>query len=132
MARRVIQNDPNGAFVLMQRAAEAGYDDAVHDIAMMYRDGVGTAKDPAAYVHWLKRGAANDNSGRRALIAQAYANGTGVPRDMMKALAWVLMAGERVSPEGRNIVNTGTTADEKAAARALADRCVASNFADCD
>lgn len=132
VARRAFQNDPEGAFPLMLRAAEAGDQNAVSDIALMYRDGIGTAKDPAAYVGWLKRGAANDDSGRRALIAQAYANGTGVPRDMTKALAWVLMAGERVSPEGRNIVNAGTTAEEKAAARALADRCAGSGFIDCD
>ncbi|PZU48873.1 MAG: hypothetical protein DI568_06195 [Sphingomonas sp.] len=132
VARRVFLHDPVGAFPLILRAAEAGNDDAISDIAMLYRDGVGTAKDPAAYVQWLKRGAVKDNSGRRALIAQAYANGTGVPRDMMKSLAWVLMAGDRVSPEGRNIVTTGTTANEKMAARALADRCMASNYTDCD
>jgi TPR repeat protein len=132
VARREFQNNPAGAFPLMLKAAEAGDADAVSDIAILYRDGVGTAKDPAAYVRWLKRGAARDSSGRRALIAQAYANGEGVPRDMMKAYAWVLMAEDRVSPEGRNLVTAQTTPDQKAAAKAFADRCIASNYVDCD
>ncbi len=61
-------------------------------MVIIYRRGVGVAKDPAETAKWLNR-AAEMGSGRAALeLAEAYWKGDGVKADRVEAYKWIWLA----------------------------------------
>lgn len=123
------RRDSVTGFGWMRRAAENGHAAAINELADMYRRGDGTPRDMAAAVHWYRVGAVTDAHGERARLVEYYVNDA---PDPVRAYAWMLLADEAISPEGRGVVMARATLEQAAAARALAARCRASGFSDCD
>ncbi len=123
------RRDAVTGFGWMRQAAEKGHAAAIHELADMYRRGEGTPRDMAAAVRWYRVGAVTDAYGERARLVEYYVNE--LP-DPVRAYAWMLLAGEAISPEGRGVVVGRAKPEQVVAARALAERCRASGFVECD
>jgi tetratricopeptide (TPR) repeat protein len=77
------------AFRLALRAGELGDIGSMMVSAFNYEEGVGTAKDPAKAVHWLRRAAKGGHVGAMNRISALYLEGgLGVAADERKAKAW--------------------------------------------
>jgi TPR repeat protein len=123
------RNDTATGFGWMRRAAEKGHAAAVNELAEMYRRGDGVPRDMVAALRWYRVGAVTDAYGERARLVEYYVNDA---PDPVRAYAWMLLAGEAISPEGRGVVVARAAPKQVTAARALATRCRASGFSDCD
>lgn len=69
-------------------AAETGDAKAELIVGTKYLNGEGTAKDPAAALHWLQRSAVHGQPVAQYLLATLYQQGVGTPVDMTKAIQW--------------------------------------------
>lgn len=77
------------AFRLALRASELGDIGSMAVTAFNYEEGVGTAKDPAKAVHWLRRAAKGGHVGAMNRMSALYLEGgLGVVPDEQKAKAW--------------------------------------------
>lgn len=123
------RRDAVTGFGWMRRAAESGHAAAINELADMYRRGEGTPRDMVAAMRWYRVGAVTDAYGERARLVEYYVNEA---PDPVRAYAWMLLAGDAISPEGRGVVVSRATPDQVAAAQALAARCRASGFIACD
>lgn len=75
--------------------AESGNRDAQFNLALLYENGFGVAKDGAQAAHWFRRAAEQDDRSAQAYLGEMYAQGLGVARDDIEALSWYKRAAER-------------------------------------
>jgi TPR repeat protein len=126
-------DDPSAAdaaeFERFRVAAEAGDLDAKYRLGVMYRDGRGVARDPAAAANWLLASAKGRNPLAELAVGELYDNGTGVARDPAAAYAWLDLAASHARDQSdrdfavreRDRVGAGLSHDQLEAARRLAD-----------
>ena len=100
MAGRCLDNgwgisaDPAAAAVLFQRAADAGDAWAQYNLAHMYLDGRGVARDwPRAHAYYLKA-AAQGHERAMNLLGRCCEEGWGRPRDACAAADWYRRSAE--------------------------------------
>jgi hypothetical protein len=75
--------------------AERGDRVAAFHVGSMYRDGIGTARDPEKALSWYELGGPD---GGWAMIGEMYERGEGVPRDRERAAAYYRQAAETGAP----------------------------------
>jgi TPR repeat protein len=68
---------------------------AAYYLGLMYWEGKGVERDPAAAVSWISRAAQSGQSEAQLTLATAYALGEGAPRDYQLAAKWMAEAAER-------------------------------------
>ena len=78
----------------LTRAAEGGNRLAMFDLAMMFKNGEGMAKNPAQSLLWLKKAAALDTLPAQMMLSEMYATGDGVQKDVVQSLTWTLKVAE--------------------------------------
>ena len=79
-------------------AAGGGDLNAEYRLGMLYRDGRGVDRDPAAAAHWLLASAKGGDPLAAIAIAEMYEAGASVERDPVAAYAWLDIAAAR-SPD---------------------------------
>lgn len=126
---RWVRRDAVAALPHARIAAQAGDEGAIELLAVMLRDGIGTAADLDGAIRWFARGAIEDRAGQRANLVEIYVNRR---PDPVKAMAWALLAGDAISPEGRGVALGRANPQQRLAAQAFAARCRASGFLNCD
>ena len=77
--------------------ARIGDPSAQYDVALMYANGVGVAKDVAQAFAWTKASAEKGHTVAQYLLGSAYSSGLGTPKDEQKALLWFVKSFERGS-----------------------------------
>ena len=79
---------------LARRLKEARIGDvrAQYDVALMYANGAGVAKNPAQAFHWTQTAAERGYVPAQYLLGCAYAAGQGTDRDELKAFQWLVKA----------------------------------------
>jgi hypothetical protein len=75
--------------------AEQGHRDAQFNLALLYENGFGVAKDGAQAAHWFRRAAEQEDRTAQAYLGEMYAKGLGVARDDVEAMRWYRNAAER-------------------------------------
>lgn len=75
--------------------AEQGYPSCMYDLAMKYY----YADDASNSAFWMERLAQTGDASAQFNIAEFYADGYGVPRDLDKAIIWMRKAREQGEPE---------------------------------
>lgn len=80
-AALVVRAQPEAAWPLHLRAAEAGHAGAQIELARMLLHGVGTAADPPRAVDWLSRAEAAGNAVAGYFLALVAVGGIAAPRD---------------------------------------------------
>ena len=86
--------DRKKAFDMFLRSAEDGYPDALHQVALMYRDGIGTVKDYEQMNFYLNESAEKGSMRSITLLADIYGQGKLLPKDREVSFKWSLKAAE--------------------------------------
>ena len=87
-------DDRKEAFQMFLRSAEDGYPEALHQVAVMYRDGIGTSKDFEKMIFYLNKSAEKGLMRSITLLADIYGQGKLLPKDRGISFKWTLRAAE--------------------------------------
>ncbi len=79
------ESDYKNAYELMVKSSEKGYAPALHNIALMYRDGVGTTKDTNKMEATLNISSNKGNISSTLYLADLYSSGNIIPLNEKKA-----------------------------------------------
>jgi TPR repeat protein len=97
-----IKPDPARAFHLFSASASQGNIKAMHNLAIAYAEGIGTAKDEALAAQWFERAASHGYVDSAFDLAVLYERGEGVKQSLKDALRWysiAALAGDRSSAD---------------------------------
>ena len=103
-----------------QPLAEAGDYQAAYALGMAFQ----IKGEPALAVPWYEQAASAGLAEAQILLGTIYARGTAVPRDVVRAYAWLYRAMQKGSPNAQLILESVAglmTADEIEAAKALSE-----------
>jgi TPR repeat protein len=116
---------------LFQYAASTfGDPNAQYNLARIYLDGAGVAKDPRQAVGWLFLAAEKNHMESQALLGNLLFTGQGVPRQRARGLMYLTMAVEGAGDDAKNAwvielrekaLKAASDADRQAAAAMLVD-----------
>ena len=101
-----------------QPLAEAGNFQAAYALGMAYQ----IKGDPAQAVPWYEQAASAGLTEAQILLGTMYAEGSEVPRDLVRAYAWLHKAAEKKGPNAQLILDSVAalmTAEEIEEAKAL-------------
>lgn len=71
---------------------------AQYNLARLYLDGKGVAKDPRQAARWFNLAAEKGHHGSQALLGQLLVMGEGVPKQRARGLMWLTLAREGADP----------------------------------
>ncbi len=77
------------------KAAQQGSSDAATNIALMYANGKGVARDAVQAVTWFRRAAERGDASAQYNLALMYERGEGVPQDYKEAVRWLSLAADK-------------------------------------
>ena len=124
---------------LLRTLVAKGSAEAQYWLALSYRDGQGVAQDYKEAARLYRLAAAQGYAEAQSNLGVMYENGTGVAQDYLRAHMWFNLAASSLSVEGRkkastnrDIVAAKMTPTQIAEAQAMARKCQASNFKQCD
>ena len=110
--------DYEGAIRTWQPLAEAGDFQAAYALGMAFQ----VLEQPALAVPWYEQAAQAGMAEAQILLGTIYARGSGVPRNLVRAYAWLYRAVEQKSPNAQLILDSVAdlmTDEEILAAKAL-------------
>jgi TPR repeat protein len=116
-------------------AAEQGDTRAQYNLGASYAKGHGVIQDYAEAVDWFRLAAEQGDVDAQYNLGASYANGHGVIQDAALAHMWFNISGangDAGGSENRGKIEQGMTHEQIAEAQALARRCMASDYQDCD
>jgi hypothetical protein len=90
------ENDFTASFEWEQKAATQGLPQAQYNLAIHYRDGMGTAENPDQQFYWFQKAAQKGHLEAKNSLAVCYLNGWGTLQDFAQAIRWL----EQASDEG--------------------------------
>jgi TonB family protein len=128
------------ALKIWQPIAEQGNARAQNNLGVMFENGKGVAQDTSAAVKWYRLAAAQGYGGAEYNLGLIYAIGRGgVPHDPLRAYMWFSIAAASLSgdvgmlvTQTRDVFATAMTAQQIAAANAMADACRQSSYQNCE
>lgn len=83
------------AFKHFMTLAESGNAEAQHNIAMLYRQGLGVEKDLTVSARWFRKAADQDIADAQYYLGHMYDNGEGVEKNAQYAFVWYRRAAEK-------------------------------------
>jgi TPR repeat protein len=131
-----VTQDYAEAMIWYHRAAEQGYAQAQIDLGIMYNNGFSVTQDYAKAVNWYRRAAEQGDSMAQILLSAMYFAGRGVLQDAVLAHMWYNIGRAnneyQIGSGNRGRIEERMTREQIAEAQALARRCMASDYQDCD
>jgi TPR repeat protein len=115
--------------------AKQRYALAQYNLGVMYDNGLGVIQDYAEAVDWYRKAAEQGNALAQTNLGFMYENGSGVLQDAVVAHMWYNIGGANGIERGldnRDLIEEQMTREQIAEAQVLAQRCMASNYQDCD
>lgn len=91
----VSQPAPAEAIEWYKKAVRQGSLDAATNLALMYADGIGVAKDPAQALTWFRKAAEGGDATAEYNLALMYERGQAIPQDHKEALHWLKAAADQ-------------------------------------
>jgi TPR repeat protein len=91
----------------------------------MYANATGVTQDFAAAARWYQQAAERGHVSAQFELGDLYIAGSGVPRDYT-------IARKGRSERNRDAIGERLSAEQIAQARALAERCIETRYAECD
>jgi localization factor PodJL len=110
-----VKPDAARAFRLFQAAAMKGNLKAMHNLAIAYAQGQGTAKDETRAADWFARAAEHGYVDSAFDLAVLYERGLGVKQDLKQAMKWYAIAafaGDAASQARVDLLRTQMKPDE--------------------
>ena len=129
------KGDYKTAFSFFKKGAKQGDSAAQYNLGRMYHTGEGVLQDYAEAVRWYKLAAAQGVSNAQHNLASMYDDGKGVLQDYLQAHMWINLAavsGKKESQKARDGIATKMTSQQIGKAQAMAKKCLASKYKDCD
>lgn len=103
------------ARVLMQKAAQGGYTEAMQELGLMYDSGIGGKQDYEKAFFWYSRAAEHNSVAAMNSLASLYYCGDGVKQDFNRSFFWSEKAASGGSAEGMfnmgRLLESGRIAD---------------------
>jgi TPR repeat protein len=115
--------------------AEQGDAPTQFNIALMYGTGTGVLQDYAEAVIWFRLAAEQGHASAQSNLGVMYDNGNGVLQDAVVAHMWYNIGGangNELGSDNRGKIEQDMTREQIAEAQALARRCMASDYQNCD
>jgi localization factor PodJL len=91
-AGNLVKPDPAAARLWTERAAKGGIADAMHNLGIMYYNGVGGSSNAVAAAIWFRKAAERGMLSSQYNIGLLYERGEGVPLDPSEAYKWLSIA----------------------------------------
>jgi TPR repeat protein len=101
----------------------------------MYANGQGVAKDEKTAVLWYTKAAKQGFANAQIYLGAMYADGRGVTQDIVSAHMWFYLAaraGDGAAVKRRDLTAAQMTPIQLSGAEDRAQRCINSNYKDCD
>jgi uncharacterized protein len=96
----VIRQDAQEASALLRHAATRFADpDAQYELARLYVDGKGVAKDPEEAMRWFVAAAEQGLPRAQAAFGAMLVKGQGAPKDVSRGLSWLTLAKDAAGPD---------------------------------
>ena len=95
------RGDFAAAFQEWGRLSRAGDPAAQYQLGQLYAEGLGTARDEAEGLRWIKHAADGGYPVAQYVVGVAYQEGRGVPQDFVQAQFWFNLATDRLDVEGQ-------------------------------
>jgi TPR repeat protein/S1-C subfamily serine protease len=136
--------DYAGALRIWQPLAEQGNAVAQSDLGYLYHSGKGVPEDYSEAVRWYRKSANQGDVSAQSRLGGMYKLGLGVPRNYVVAYMWYTLASSSLSGtararvprqmafDDRNALVAKMTSAEIAEAQKMSERCLRSNYADCE
>ncbi len=96
------RKDYTTALAIWYALAECGDPDAQADLAVMYRDGLGTPRDYVEAAKWFRQAAVAGVVNAQAGLGQLLNTGQGLRQDHAEAVKWLRLAADRDFPQAQN------------------------------
>lgn len=94
----VEKQDYATAYRVFNELAEQGNAEAQYNLAILYRQGKGVAKDNAAALKWFEKSANQGLASAEYYLGHLYDNGDSVTRSSTTAVSWYKKAAEKGNP----------------------------------
>ena len=98
---RAIDGDSSEVFHWEQRAAEQGFPQAQHNLAVCFQDGLGTQKSLEKRFFWYQKAAENGYTESKRCLANCYVRGEGTSQDFERAIYWLKQASDEGDAEAK-------------------------------
>ena len=92
------------AFQTLQRLAESGEARAELKLGMIYANGEGTPRNPAAAIAWFRRAAEQGRPEAEYQLGIGYEKGIGVAQDIWLAMHWLQRSAQSGYPDAQNAI----------------------------
>jgi TPR repeat protein len=124
------------ALKLFRPLAEKGNVLAQYNIALMHRMGLGVTKDQREARKWSRMAAKQGNTDAQVMLGSLYAKAEGgESADVSRAYMWYEVAAEQGNAEAKKelaVISKELTPQQISNAKALAEKCKASKFEQCE
>ena len=130
-----VAKDENTAVLWYAKAAEQGNALAQFSLGVRFVDGRGVDKDEKTAVLWYAKAAKQGFADAQFNLGAMYADGRGVTQDIVSAHMWFYLAaraGDGAAVKRRDLAAAQMTPIQLSRAQDRAQRCINSNYKDCD
>lgn len=132
---RGVPQDYRAAAEWLRKAAKRGNAHAQNDLGVAYVNGQGVPQDYHEATVWFYKAAEQGNASAQGNLGVAYENGQGVPQNYLRSHMWFNLAAAQGQPNAvanRDAVAARMNAEQVGEAQAMALRCAASRYKDCE
>ena len=84
-----------------QKAAEQEWASSQHNLAVCFKDGIGTHVDIEKQFYWYRKAAENGNVLSQLQLSRCYVHGDGTTQDLQQAVFWLRQASEKGNAEAK-------------------------------
>ena len=95
------EEDYELSFELEKNSAEQGFIPAYYNLAVHYRDGIGTEVNPEMAFYWYNKSAESGNVESKNSLGICYLLGSGTEKDFEKAFFWINQAANEGSANAK-------------------------------
>jgi TPR repeat protein len=130
----VLQDYPESVR-LFELAAKQGSSDAQFASGNAYYNGEGVLQDYAEAVRWFRLAAKQGHSDAQYNLSLRYYYGEGVLQDDLRAHMWAnlgAVSGDKSAKKARDAIAKDMTTQQIGKAQAMAKKCLANKYKDCE
>jgi TPR repeat protein len=130
-----VTQDYSEAMIWYRLASDQGHAQAQLILGLMYEDGRGVTQDYAEAMILYRLASDQGHAQAQWTLGYMYFDGRGMLQDIVLAHMWFNISGANGHADGstaRGIIEDQMTREQVVEAQALARRCMASNYQDCD
>jgi TPR repeat protein len=130
-----VDQDFHAAVQWFQSAAAQGAVNAQVNLGVMYANGDGISQDFKEAMKWFRLAAVQGDTLAQFSLGLMYERADGVPQDFVRGHMWFIVAaaqGNAAASKSRDDLSKVMTKEQITEAQAMARKCEASNYKQCD